>query len=347
MNKAPFNDQFLRACRGEETDHTPVWYMRQAGRYQAEYRKIRQKYSFHEMNLNPEVAAEVTRFAVEQLGVDSAILFADIMTPLPSIGVDVEIKSGIGPVIDNPIQSRSDVDRLGELDPLKDVPYVMETIKMLREQLSVPLIGFSGAPFTVASYMIEGGPSKNYHKTKAFMYTDPEGWHQLMNKLGDMTIAYLTAQVKAGAQAVQLFDSWVGALNEADYRTYIAPVMNRIFSSLKELGVPLLMFGVGASHLIQEWNKLPVDVIGIDWRITIKKAREVEGITKPLMGNLEPALLLAPWEVIEERTKEILDQGMQSPGFIFNLGHGVFPQVKVETLQRLTSFVHDYTRKNS
>lgn len=347
MNKAPFNDQFLRACRGEETDHTPVWYMRQAGRYQAEYRKIRSKYSFHEMNLNPEVAAEVTRFAVEQLGVDSAILFADIMTPLPSIGVDVEIKSGIGPVIDNPIQSRSDVDRLGELDPLKDIPYVMETIKMLREQLSVPLIGFSGAPFTVASYMIEGGPSKNYYKTKAFMYTDPEGWHQLMNKLGDMTIAYLTAQVKAGAQAVQLFDSWVGALNEADYRTYIAPVMNRIFSSLKELGVPLLMFGVGASHLIQEWNKLPVDVIGIDWRISIKKAREVEGITKPLMGNLEPALLLAPWEVIEERTKEILDQGMQTPGFIFNLGHGVFPQVKVETLQRLTSFVHDYTRKNS
>jgi uroporphyrinogen decarboxylase len=345
MNKATFNDQFLRACRGEETDHTPVWYMRQAGRYQAEYRKIREKYSFHEMNLNPEVAAEVTRFAVEQLGVDSAILFADIMTPLPSIGIDVEIKSGIGPVIDNPIKTRSDIDRLGELDPLKDIPYVMETIKMLREQLSVPLIGFSGAPFTVASYMIEGGPSKNYHKTKAFMYSDPEGWYQLMNKLGDMTIAYLTAQVQAGAQAVQLFDSWVGALNEADYRTYIAPVMNRIFSRLKELNVPLLMFGVGASHLIQEWNKLPVDVIGIDWRISIKKAREVEGITKPLMGNLEPALLLAPWEVIEERTKEILDQGMETPGFIFNLGHGVFPQVKVETLQRLTHFVHEYTRK--
>ncbi|MFK3961365.1 uroporphyrinogen decarboxylase [Guptibacillus hwajinpoensis] len=347
MNKASFNDQFLRACRGEATDHTPVWYMRQAGRYQAEYRKIREKYSFHEMNLNPEVAAEVTRFAVEQLGVDSAILFADIMTPLPSIGVDVEIKSGVGPVIDNPIKSRSDIDRLGELDPLKDIPYVMETIKMLREQLSVPLIGFSGAPFTVASYMIEGGPSKNYHKTKAFMYSDPEGWYQLMNKLGDMTIAYLTAQVKAGAQAIQLFDSWVGALNDMDYRTYIAPVMNRIFSALKELNVPLLMFGVGASHLIQEWNKLPVDVIGIDWRISIKKAREVEGIKKPLMGNLEPALLLAPWEVIEQRTKEILDQGMETPGFIFNLGHGVFPQVQVETLQRLTNFVHEYTRKNS
>ncbi|MDO6656698.1 uroporphyrinogen decarboxylase [Anaerobacillus sp. 1_MG-2023] len=347
MNKASFNDQFLRACRGEATDHTPVWYMRQAGRYQAEYRKIREKYSFHEMNLNPEVAAEVTRFAVEQLGVDSAILFADIMTPLPSIGVDVEIKSGVGPVIDNPIKSRSDIDRLGELDPLKDIPYVMETIKMLREQLSVPLIGFSGAPFTVASYMIEGGPSKNYHKTKAFMYSDPEGWFQLMNKLGDMTIAYLTAQVKAGAQAIQLFDSWVGALNDMDYRTYIAPVMNRIFSALKELNVPLLMFGVGASHLIQEWNKLPVDVIGIDWRISIKKVREVEGINKPLMGNLEPALLLAPWEVIEQRTKEILDQGMETPGFIFNLGHGVFPQVQVETLQRLTNFVHEYTRKNS
>ncbi|WP_377891396.1 uroporphyrinogen decarboxylase [Alkalihalobacillus sp. R86527] len=346
MSKAPFNDQFLRACRGEETDFAPVWYMRQAGRYQAEYRKIRQKYSFHEMNLNPEVAAEVTRFAVEQLGVDAAILFADIMTPLPSIGVDVEIKKGVGPVIDNPIRTVSDIDRLGELDPLKDIPYVMETVKMLREELSVPLIGFSGAPFTVASYMIEGGPSKNYYKTKALMYSDPEAWHRLMNKLGDMTIAYLKAQVQAGAQALQLFDSWVGALNEADYRTYIAPVMNRIFSSLRETGVPLIIFGVGASHLIQEWNKLPVDVIGIDWRITIKNARGKEGITKPLMGNLEPALLLAPWEVIEERTKEILDQGMQEPGFIFNLGHGVFPQVEVETLQRLTRFVHDYTSKN-
>lgn len=345
MSKAPFNDQFLRACRGEETDFAPVWYMRQAGRYQAEYRKIREKYSFHEMNLNPEVAAEVTSFAVKQLGVDAAILFADIMTPLPSIGVDVEIKKGVGPVIDNPIKTTSDIDRLGELDPLKDIPYVMETIKMLREELSVPLIGFSGAPFTVASYMIEGGPSKNYYKTKALMYSDPEAWHRLMNKLGDMTIAYLKAQVQAGAQALQLFDSWVGALNEADYRTYIAPVMNRIFSSLRETGVPLIIFGVGASHLIQEWNKLPVDVIGIDWRITIKKARGVEGITKPLMGNLEPALLLAPWEVIEERTKEILDQGMQEPGFIFNLGHGVFPQVEVETLQRLTRFVHEYTSK--
>ncbi|TLS38075.1 uroporphyrinogen decarboxylase [Pseudalkalibacillus caeni] len=345
MSKPLFNDQFLKACRKEETEFTPVWYMRQAGRYQPEYRKIREKYTFEEMNLNPEVAAEVTRFAVEQLGVDAAILFADIMTPLPSIGVDVKIKSGVGPVINNPVRNVQDVNNLGDLNPEKDVPYLMETIGMLREQLNVPLIGFSGAPFTIASYMIEGGPSKNYYKTKAFMYSEPEAWFKLMDKLGDMVISYLKAQVNAGAQAIQIFDSWVGALNEADYRLFIAPVMDRIFTSLKDTNVPLIMFGVGASHLIEEWNKLPVDVLGLDWRLTIKKAREEKGIQKPLQGNLEPAILLAPWDVIQERTKEILDQGMEQPGFIFNLGHGVFPQVKVETLQRLTEFVHEYTAK--
>ncbi len=339
-----FNDQFLRACRGEEVSHVPTWYMRQAGRSQPEYRKIKEKYSLFEITHQPELCAYVTRLPVEQYDVDAAILYKDIMTPLPAIGVDVEIKSGIGPVIDNPIRSRADVDRLGEINPEQDVPYVLDTIKLLREQLSVPLISFSGAPFTLASYMIEGGPSKNYYKTKAFMYSEPEAWFQLMDKLADTVIRYAKSQINAGAQAFQIFDSWVGALNVADYRKYIKPVMERIFTELREENVPLIMHGVGASHLANDWNDLPLDVVGLDWRLPIREAR-ARGIHKTVQGNLEPALLLAPWDVIEERTKEILDQGTESSKFIFNLGHGVFPEVEPDTLKRLTAFVHEYTAK--
>jgi uroporphyrinogen decarboxylase len=343
MSAKPFNDTFLKACRHEPTEHVPVWYMRQAGRYQPEYRAIRAKYSFFEMNYIPEVCAEVTRLPVEQLGVDAAILFADIMTPLKPIGVDVNIESGVGPVIANPVKTLSDVQRLGELDPESHVPYIMEAIKILRQQLSVPLIGFAGAPFTLASYIIEGGPSKHYHKTKAFMYTQPEAWQALMDKLGEMTIRYLKAQIGAGAQAVQVFDSWVGALNDEDYRTHIAPVMHRIFSALKETGVPTIYFGVGAGHLLKEWDRLPVDVVGLDWRTSIRTAREL-GVTKVLQGNLDPTLLLAPWDMLEAKAKAILDEGTKQPGYIFNLGHGVFPDAKVETLQKLTRFIHSYRR---
>lgn len=339
------NTEFLKAAKKEEINHVPVWYMRQAGRYQPEYMKVREKYSLFEITHHPEVCAEVTRLPVEQLGVDAAILFADIMTPLPAVGINVDLKSNIGPVMENPIRTYQDIERIGELNPEQDVPYILETIKLLRDQLNVPLIGFAGAPFTLASYMIEGRPSRDYHKTKALMYSDPKAWHLLMDKLGDLTIAYLKAQINAGAQAIQLFDSWVGALNIQSYREFIAPVMNRIFTELKQTSdVPITMFGVGASHLITEWNKLPLDVIGIDWRMTFSEARQL-GVNKALQGNLEPALLLSPWEVIEEHTKKILDEGMQEPGFIFNLGHGVFPDVKVETLQRLTAFVHEYTKK--
>jgi uroporphyrinogen decarboxylase len=275
--------------------------------------------------------------------VDAAILYKDIMTPLPALGVEVEIKGGIGPVISNPIQSLADVEKLGEISPEDDVPYVLETIKLLtQEQLSVPLIGFSGAPFTLASYMIEGGPSKNYNKTKAFMYAEPKAWFALMDKLGDMIITYVKAQINAGVRAIQIFDSWVGALNVEDYRTFIKPIMNRIFTSLKEENVPLIMFGVGASHLALEWNDLPLDVVGLDWRMPIQQAREM-GIHKTVQGNLDPAILLAPWEVIEERAKAILDQGMAQDGYIFNLGHGVFPSVNPDTLKRLTAFIHDYS----
>lgn len=338
------NDTFLRAARGEQTDYTPVWYMRQAGRSQPEYRKIKEKYSLFEITHQPELCAYVTRLPVEQYDVDAAILYKDIMSPLPSIGVDVEIKSGIGPVIDNPIRTTADVEKLGEINPEQDVPYVLDTIKLLtQEQLSVPLIGFAGAPFTMASYMIEGGPSKNYNKTKAFMYAEPQAWFALMDKLAAMTITYGKAQIKAGASAFQIFDSWVGALNVQDYRTFIKPVMERIFNELKEENVPLIMFGVGASHLANEWHDLPIDVVGLDWRLPIKEARE-RGISKTVMGNLDPAILLAPWDVIEEKAKEILDQG-KDLSHIFNLGHGVFPQVNPDTLKRLAAFVHEYSAR--
>ncbi|GAB6258321.1 uroporphyrinogen decarboxylase [Peribacillus sp. NPDC101481] len=345
MSKEITNDTFLKAARGEKTDHVPVWYMRQAGRSQPEYRKLKEKYSLFEITHQPELCAYVTRLPVEQYDVDAAILYKDIMTPLPAIGVDVEIKSGIGPVISNPIQSVSDVEKLGELNPEKDIPYVLDTIKLLTtEQLSVPLIGFSGAPFTIASYMIEGGPSKNYNKTKAFMYTEPKAWFALMDKLADMIIIYVKSQIKAGVKAIQIFDSWVGALNVEDYRVFIKPIMTRIFSSLREENVPLIMFGVGASHLALEWNDLPIDVVGLDWRLPITEARQM-GIQKTVQGNLDPALLLSSWDVIEERTKRILDQGMEQDGYIFNLGHGVFPSVNPDTLKRLTAFIHEYSSK--
>lgn len=340
------NDTFLRACRGEATEYVPVWYMRQAGRSQPEYRALKEKYSLFEITHQPELCAYVTRLPVEQYNVDAAILYKDIMSPLPAIGVDVDIRAGIGPVIDNPIRSLADVERLGEIDPESDVPYVLETIRLLtKEQLTVPLIGFAGAPFTLASYMIEGGPSKNYNKTKAFMYAEPKAWFALMDKLADMTIRYVKAQIRAGASAVQIFDSWVGAVNVADYRQFIKPTMERIFTALRDENVPLIMFGVGASHLAKEWHDLPLDVVGLDWRLSIHEAREM-GLTKALQGNLDPAVLLAPWEVIEARVEQILDEGMaHEGGYVFNLGHGIFPQIKPETLKRLTAFIHDYSAK--
>ncbi|WP_310257342.1 uroporphyrinogen decarboxylase [Fictibacillus barbaricus] len=338
------NEEFLKACRKEKNSHIPVWYMRQAGRSQPEYRKLKEKYSLFEITHRPEICAGVTKLPVDQHGVDAAILYKDIMSPVPAIGVNVEIKSGIGPVIDAPIRTREDVERLGTINPEKDVPYVLDTIKILRQQLEVPLITFAGAPFTLASYMVEGGPSRDYHKTKQLMYSDPESWFMLMDKLGDMTIAYAKAQIAAGAQAFQIFDSWVGALNAADYRKYIKPVMFRIFSALREENIPLILYGTGARHLMMEWNELPIDVIGLDWRLSPREARQM-GVTKALQGNLDPSILLAPWEVIEARTKEILDEGMEEPGFIFNVGKGIFPEVNIATLKKLTTFVHEYTSK--
>ncbi|MRG86951.1 uroporphyrinogen decarboxylase [Salinibacillus xinjiangensis] len=341
-----FNDTILKAYRGEETSYVPLWFMRQAGRSQPEYRKLKEKYSLFEITHQPELCAYVTKLPVDQYDVDAAILYKDIMSPLPPIGVNVDIKPGVGPVIDNPIGSKADIDRLGEIDPEHDVPYVLKTIEILaREQLNVPLIGFSGAPFTLASYMVEGGPSKNYNKTKAMMYGDSTTWFALMDKLGDLVIRYLKAQIHAGAKAVQVFDSWIGAVNADDYRYFIKPTMDRIFTELKDEGVPTIMFGVGTGHLIKEWNDLPVDVIGLDWRTSIQQARAM-GITKTVQGNLDPAVLMADWSIIEDRVKRILDQGVSQPGYVFNLGHGVFPEIHPETLKRLTAFIHEYTAQS-
>ncbi|RLL45026.1 uroporphyrinogen decarboxylase [Oceanobacillus piezotolerans] len=339
------NETIVKAYNGEETDYVPGWFMRQAGRSQPEYRALKEKYSLFEITHQPELCAYVTRLPVENYGVDAAILYKDIMSPLPAIGVDVEIKSGIGPVIHNPIRNFQDVEKLGTINPKADVPYVLDTIRLLtEEQLNVPLIGFSGAPFTLASYMIEGGPSKNYSKTKALMYSEPETWFTLMDKLSDMVITYVEAQIEAGAKAIQIFDSWVGSLNAADYRLFIKPVMTEIFSELRKHGVPLILFGVGARHLLLEWNDLPVDVIGLDWRTSISEARKL-GVTKVLQGNLDPTILLTNWETIEKRTKAILDEGMADGRYVFNLGHGVTPDIKPETLKRLTNLIHDYSQK--
>lgn len=341
-----FNDTFLRACRNQPTDYTPVWYMRQAGRYQPEYRAIREKYSFFEMTQHPEVCAKVTKLPVDQLGVDAAILFADIMTPLKPIGIEVEIESNIGPVIHNPIRTRKQVESLGELDPHQHVPYIQEAIQILVEQLKVPLIGFAGAPFTLASYLVEGGPSKNYYRTKGLMYTDPETWFLFMDRLGELCISYLRFQIEAGVHAIQVFDSWVGALSEEDYRIYVYPVMDRMFRELKKQNVPIIYFGLGTEHLLTIWDHLPVDVIGLDWRVPIARARETYQVTKAIQGNLDPAYLLAPWKKLQSKVSEIVTAGMKKPGYIFNLGHGVFPDCRVETLQKLTEYVHRITRRN-
>ncbi len=337
------NDLFLKACRGEPVDHTPVWYMRQAGRFQQEYRKIREKYSLLEICERPNVCTEVTILPVNNLGVDAAILFSDIMVPIGAMGMPFDLKRDVGPIIESPIRNMSDVSRLHAISPQEDLPYVFETIALLREKLHVPLIGFSGAPFTLASYMIEGKPSRQYLKTKQLMYSSPETWSLLMDKLGDMIITYLTAQVMAGAQAVQVFDSWVGSLSSQDYAIYVLPVMKRIFTALKTLNVPLIYFGVGTGGLLPLFKETGATVIGVDWRVELSQVKEFLGPDVVLQGNLDPAVLLAPWDEIKMRVSRIIDQGKKLKGHVFNLGHGVFPEVSEDVLKRLTEFVHTYS----
>lgn len=339
-----YNDQFIRACRKQDTSHVPVWYMRQAGRYDPEYRKIKEKYSLLEICSQPELAAEVTLMPVRKLGVDAAILYSDIMNPVASIGVDFDIVKNIGPVIDQPIRTAADVEKLRPIDVEGDLGHVLETIRILDKELEVPLITFAGAPFTIASYLIEGRPSKNYLRTKELMYSEPKVWFSLMDKLGDMVIAYLRAHVSNGGKAFQLFDSWVGALSPQDFRTFVLPTIERIFAELADLNVPKIYFpGVSSGELLPSLTDLRADVIGLDWRVSISEGRRRLGGKYAVQGNLDPTVLTGPMPLIQQYAKEIIDQGIQEPGFVFNLGHGLFPEASLEKLRELTSYIHEYS----
>ncbi|MCR8659110.1 uroporphyrinogen decarboxylase [Paenibacillus endoradicis] len=341
-----YNDLFIRACMKEEVERIPAWYMRQAGRYDPEYRKIKEKYTLLEICKQPELAAEVTMMPVKKLGVDAAILYSDIMNPVASIGIDFDIVANVGPVIHNPIRSAADVARLKPIDVDKDLSHVIETIKILDRELEVPLITFAGAPFTIASYLIEGRPSKNYLKTKELMYSEPQVWHQLMDKLGDMVITYLRAHLAAGGKAFQLFDSWVGALSPADFRVFVLPTIERIFSELEHISQPKIYFpGVASGELLPELKNVKANVIGLDWRVPIADGRKRLDHQFAVQGNLDPTILQAPQKVIEKYAAEIIDQGIEEPGFIFNLGHGLFPEASLEKLKDLTGFIHSYSEQ--
>jgi uroporphyrinogen decarboxylase len=330
---------FLAACRGEATDRVPVWFMRQAGRSLPEYRKVRQNNDILAMCRSPELAAELTLQPLRRYDVDAAILFSDIAVPLAAMGVDVDIRPGVGPVIEHPITEATGVRRLQPLDPETGVPFVLETIRILRSELEVPLIGFAGAPFTLASYLIEGGPSKDHARIKAFMYSQPEAWHSLMDALADAVLAYTQAQVRAGAQAVQIFDSWVGHLGRGDYEKYALPATQRILGGLAEAGVPRILFGVGTGHLLACMAGSGADVVGVDWRVPLDEARRATEDAVALQGNLDPAVCLAPIDVVQEHAGDVLRRG-GGRAHIFNLGHGVLPETNPHVLSRLVDFVH-------
>jgi len=336
--------RFLRACRGENVDCTPVWLMRQAGRYMDEYMDIRRKHDFLTMCKTPDLATQVTLQPINRLEVDAAIIFADILLPLEGMGIDLEFAQNEGPVIHNPVKTEADVDRLKIIDPEEAVPYVLETIRMVRRELAgrVPLIGFSGAPFTLASYIIEGASSKAYLDCKKLMWQKPLAWHRLMEKLAQVVVVYLKAQVAAGAQALQIFDSWVGTLSPQDYKEYVLPHSRFVMNSLKDTGVPVIHFAQNGSTLLEMVREAGGDVIGLDWRINLAEARRRLGSDVPVQGNLDPAALLAPPFVIRQKVKEILAANQGRPGHIFNLGHGIHKETPVEHVQVMIEAVRRF-----
>jgi uroporphyrinogen decarboxylase len=339
---------FLRACRGEPVPYTPVWFMRQAGRSLPEYHRVREGTAMLEACTRPELVTEITLQPLRRYDVDAAVLYSDIVVPLRAIGVDVDIKPGVGPVVERPFRSAGDVERLRPLSP-DDVPYISEAVKSLVGELGgKPLIGFAGGPFTLATYLIEGGPSKNHDRTRALMYGQPELWHALMGRLAGIASAFLRVQVEAGASAVQLFDSWVGVVSPEDYRHAILPHTRQIFADLAPTGVPRIHFGVGTGELLGLLAEAGADVIGVDWRIPLDEAaRRVTaagGSGKALQGNLDPAVLQAGWDVVESRARAVLDRARQLRGHVFNLGHGVPPDADPDVLARLADLVHEATR---
>ncbi|GAA3542675.1 uroporphyrinogen decarboxylase [Kribbella ginsengisoli] len=336
---------FLRAARGEPVPHTPVWFMRQAGRSLPEYKAIREGTTMLESCMRPDLVVEITLQPVRRYGVDAAIFYSDIVLPLKSTGFGVEIKPGVGPVVADPIRDLAGLDAVRPVTEA-DVPYIIESVQGLVSQLGgTPLIGFAGAPFTVASYLVEGGPSKDHAKTKALMHGDPSLWHALADRLADVAIAYLSVQIEAGASAIQLFDSWAGGLSARDYAEFVQPHSAKVFAALEQYGVPRLHFGVNTGELLGLMSEAGADVVGVDWRVPLDEAvRRIVaagGSPKPVQGNLDPALLIAGWNAIEPEIDRILAEGKSAPGHIFNLGHGVPPTTDPDVLHRVVKAVHE------
>lgn len=339
------NDRFLRACRRQPVDATPVWFMRQAGRYMSEYRGIRARHTLLDICRQPELAAAVTLQPVDAIEVDAAILFSDLLLPLEPMGIPFDFLQGEGPVIDPPVRSIERINQLRLFEPREALAHVMDTIRLLGRRLSdrVPLIGFAGAPFTLASYAIEGGPSRNFARTKALMYGEPTAWHKLADLFATVVSDYLTAQVQAGVQAVQLFDSWVGALSPLDYSEFALPHSQKIFDALRPLDVPTLHFGTGTTTLLPLMRDAGGDVIGLDWRVPLDKGWDLIGADRAVQGNLDPTLLLGPVERMLRGALDVIQRAGGRNGHIFNLGHGILPNTTLEHVQLLARFVHQQT----
>ncbi|WP_307797876.1 uroporphyrinogen decarboxylase [Actinoplanes flavus] len=332
---------FVRACRGLPGPHTPVWFMRQAGRSLPEYRKIRQGVGMLESCRRPDLVTEITLQPVRRHNVDAAIFFSDIVVPVAAAGIDLDIVAGTGPVVAEPVRTEADLARLRPIVPA-DVDFVTEAVRLLVAELgATPLIGFAGAPFTLASYLIEGGPSRTYLKTKAMMYGAPELWNALLARLAEITLTFLRVQIDAGVSAVQLFDSWAGALSEADYRRFVMPHSAAVLNGLIDAGVPRIHFGVGTGVLLEAMGEAGADVVGVDWRTPLDEATRRIGPDRAVQGNLDPAILFAGWDVVERETRRVLDQGKAAPGHVFNLGHGVMPETDPDILTRLVALVHE------
>ena len=334
---------FLRACRREPVPHTPVWFMRQAGRALPEYRKLREGTAMLDSCMRPDMVTEITLQPVRRLGVDAAIFFSDIVVPLKAVGVDLDIVPGVGPVVAKPFQTVADLPRALTPD---DVPYITTAVQQLVGELgSTPLIGFAGAPFTLASYLVEGGPSKNHEKTKAMMLGRPDLWAALLDRLADITAVVLRVQASAGASALQLFDSWAGALAPADYVRSVMPASAKVFAAVADLEVPRIHFGVGTGELLKLMGEAGADVVGVDWRVPLDEAARRVGPGRAVQGNLDPAVLFAPWPAVEAKTRATLAAGQAAPGHVFNLGHGVIPETDPDVLTRVVDLVHQVSAR--
>ncbi len=338
--------RFLKACRMEPVDCTPIWFMRQAGRYLPEYRELRKVHAFLDLARNPELAAEVTLQPIRRFDLDAAIIFADILLPLEGMGVPFEFAKGEGPVIHRPLRTPDNVKSLKIMEPVDELAFVLDAIRLVRRELppSIALIGFAGAPFTLASYMIEGGRSRAFQEAKLFMYSEPEAWHELMVKLATVTVAYLAAQIEAGAQAVQLFDSWVGCLGPEDYEHYVLPYSQSIFERLEHYEVPLIHFGTGTATLLGLMKKAGGSVIGLDWRVRLGEAWQNLGRDVAVQGNLDPIAMLGQQNLLREKVLNVLSEAASQRGHIFNLGHGILPQTPVENVSAVVNWVHQETQ---